>query len=284
MGLQLDRSAGQEGPAAVPEIFHGGVVHDQLVVQPDAGPRPHLPDSQLIPLAERLVGQHQRIFAGRPPAVVPQPPGPLVGAELPLPARLGEIPNLHLRGRSQIDATVGQGHGLVLQPQLDIAVIGVGGQVGTLAVVDQFAIFYSPVLLSLGPVRGPLLPPRRVRHRRQLAGIDVPLAVPAAEVLPVEQSLEACRWGGRTVGVGGPADAAQHQDDCPKSDLENTHTGSSLLTPSPIAATRCRGMGFLTCRPQGDLRPPPKHPDFEQQQTKVNRGDDRMVAEVVRLQ
>ena len=128
-------------------IFQDGVIDHELVIQPDADPRADHDDAQLIPLAERLVGQHQRVFAGRAGAVVPQPAGAFVGAEVEL-RFLGVIPDLHLRAAAQIDAGVAQRHGLVLDEQLEVAVVLLGGGVIALAVVDQLAVLHAPMLAS----------------------------------------------------------------------------------------------------------------------------------------
>src|SRR5438128_6127664 len=109
---------------------------------------------EMIPLAERLVGQHQRVLAGSAGAVVPEAAAAFVGAKVPLAAFLGVIPDLHLRRRSQVNAAVCLGHGLVVDLQLDVAVVLVGGQVGAVAVVDQLAVVHAPALLG---VVGPFL-------------------------------------------------------------------------------------------------------------------------------
>ena len=152
--LQLDRPSAEQRQLAVPEVLQPGVIDDQLVVEINGRPLAHLEDAETVPFAERLVGQDERIFAGRALAVVPQAAAALVGAEVPLAAFLGVVPDLHLRRGAQIDAAVGLGHRLVFDEQFDVAVFLVGGQIGAVAVVDQFVVLDRPVLLG---VFGPLV-------------------------------------------------------------------------------------------------------------------------------
>ena len=125
------------------------MIDDELVVEVDRRALADLEDAERVPLAERLVGQDERVLARGALAVVPQAAGALVGPAVPLAAFLGVVPDLHLRRGPQVDAAVGLGHRLVVEQQLDVAVLLVGGQVGALAVVDQLAVLDLPVL---GPV------------------------------------------------------------------------------------------------------------------------------------
>ena len=110
------------GSLRVPEVLQAGVIDDELVVEVDGDALADHEDAEAVPLAERLVGQDERVLAGRAGAVVPQAAGALVGAEVPLAAFLGVVPDLHLRRGPQVDAAVGLGHGLVVDQQLDVAV------------------------------------------------------------------------------------------------------------------------------------------------------------------
>ena len=185
----------KRGSRAIPEVLHRGVVDDELAVQVDGRPRADLEDAEAVPLAERLVGQDERVAAGGLGAVVEQAAGALVGPAIPLAPLLGRVPDLHLRRAPEVDAAVGLGDGLVVDQQLDVAVFLVGGQVGALAVVDQLAVLDAPVLLGvLGPL-GELLRPLLVAHGGELARVEVGHAVPAVEVLAVEQGGEARRGG-----------------------------------------------------------------------------------------
>ncbi len=149
VGLQLDRPFPQQRQLAVPVVLQPGVVDDELVVEIHGDPLAELEDAEAVPFAERLVGQDERIFAGSAGAVVPQAAAALVGAEVPLAAFLGVVPDLHLRRGPQIDAAVALGEHLVVDQQLDVAVVLVGGQVGALAVVDDLAVLDLPVLLDV---------------------------------------------------------------------------------------------------------------------------------------
>jgi hypothetical protein len=164
-----------------------GVVDDELVVQPDRGARPHLEDSELVPLAEGLVREHERVLAGRPRSVVPEAARALVGADVPLPAGLGGVPDLDLGHAAQVDAAVGLGDGLVLDEQFDVAVVLRGRGVLALPVVDEFAVLGFPVRPH---VRGPLVA-LLLALLRHLARVGRVAAHPALQVLPVEERGEA---------------------------------------------------------------------------------------------
>ena len=53
------------------------MVHDELVVQVDRGPRTDLDDPEGVPLADRVVGQGQGVLAGLPGLLFQSPPEPL---------------------------------------------------------------------------------------------------------------------------------------------------------------------------------------------------------------
>ena len=142
-----------------------------------------------VPLADRLVGQDQGVLAGRAGAVVPEPARALVGPHAGV-ARLGEVPDLDLRVAAEIDAAIPLGADLEIDLQLDVAVVLVGGEVGALAVVDDHAVLDPPVLLQ---VLGALLEGLGLlvgAHRRELARVHGLHAVPAGEVLAVEEGHE----------------------------------------------------------------------------------------------
>src|SRR5262249_34038178 len=103
--LQLDRAFLQQRLLAVEEVLQAGVVDDELAVEINRGALAELDDAEGVPFAERLVGQDERVFAGRAGAVVPQSAATLVGAEF-LFALVGVVPDLHLRRSSQVDAAV----------------------------------------------------------------------------------------------------------------------------------------------------------------------------------
>ena len=102
MGLQLNRPPGEQGRGSIAGgvdhrshrivigtvggcrrwpievVLPDGVIDDKLVVQPDAGPRSGLQNAQVVPLAERLIGQHQGVAARSVEIVVEQAAGTLV--------------------------------------------------------------------------------------------------------------------------------------------------------------------------------------------------------------
>ena len=136
MGLELDRALEGHRSLAVVVILEQGMVHHELAIEPDADARADHEDADLVPLAERLVGQDQRVFTGSAGAVVPEAAGALVGAQGEL-RLLGVIPDLDLGAAPQVNARIGLGDRLVLKEQLEVAVILLRGGVGALAVVDQ---------------------------------------------------------------------------------------------------------------------------------------------------
>ena len=78
MGLELNRAFGRHGRLAVVVVLQQGVVHHELLVEPDAHARADHEDADCIPLAERPVSQHERILARRAGAVVPETAGALI--------------------------------------------------------------------------------------------------------------------------------------------------------------------------------------------------------------
>src|SRR6185437_1739999 len=147
--LQLDRPFPQKRLFAIPEVLQAGVVDDQLVIEIYRGPFAQLDNAEVIPFAERLIGQHERIFAGRAGTVVPQAAATLVSTNVPLAAFLGVIPNLHLRRGPQVNAAITLGQHLVIDQQFDVAIVRVGGQVDPIAVVDDFPFLDFPVFFDI---------------------------------------------------------------------------------------------------------------------------------------
>src|SRR5687768_4200621 len=62
--LELNRPLRPQRLGAVPEVFHLRMVHHQFVVQVNRGDIAGLNDTELIPFAEWLVSQNERIFSG----------------------------------------------------------------------------------------------------------------------------------------------------------------------------------------------------------------------------
>ncbi len=204
MGLELDEPARRQGERAVPVVLHDRVVDDELVVEVDRGPGADLADLQAIPLAERHVGQDEWVLAGRAGAVVPEAARALVRAELLL-GLLGRVPDLDLRRRAEVDAAVGLRDGLVVDPELDVAVFLVGRQVGAMAVVDELAVLDRPVLLRIvGPLGGLLLA-IFLAQLGEVVRAEVGHAVPAGEGLAVEEGDEALGGLGVVEGAGSAA-------------------------------------------------------------------------------
>jgi hypothetical protein len=193
VGLQLDRAARPERLLAIPEVLHRGVIHDEGAVQMDGRLVADLQDAEGVPFTERFVGPHERVFARRAGAVVPQPARTLAGAQGPLAALLREVPDLHLRVAAKIDPAVGLRDGPVLDEQFDVAEVAVGRGKGALSIVDEFPVLHPPVRAERLVVRPSLGRALIVAHRAQRARIEVLEAVPPGEVTPVEERRESGR-------------------------------------------------------------------------------------------
>ena len=193
VGLKLNRAAAKERFVPLPEVLQPRAIDDQAVIQVDRDPLADDLDAERVPFAERLVGANQRIASRSATGVVEQTARAEIGAAIPLSARLGVIPDLHLRSRPEIDAAIGERHSLVLDVEFKIAEHLVGRQVGAVPIVDQLAILDTPVLLGVLGVGGEFLFPFLRRQGLQLVRIEVPHAVPTGQILVVEQSTESGR-------------------------------------------------------------------------------------------
>ena len=74
VGLQFDRTAGQDGPGPVEIVVQDLAVDGQLVVEPDPHTGPDHPDVERVPRTDRVVGLFQGPFAGIVGVVVPERP------------------------------------------------------------------------------------------------------------------------------------------------------------------------------------------------------------------
>ena len=165
----------RDGRLAVVVVLHDGVIDDELVVEPDADARADHDDAELVPFAEGLVGQHQRVLARRARRCCS------TGRPSPCPRRCSnfafsvESQICTCGHAAQVDAGVGLGHGLVVDEQLEVAVVLLGGGVGAVAVVDQFAVLDAPVRLA-----GLALTPSSTRSTSRSARRARPASWPAA--------------------------------------------------------------------------------------------------------
>src|SRR5581483_12379428 len=91
--LQLDDALFRQRQLVVPEVLQPGEIDDELVVEVDRDAFADHEDAEMVPLAERLVGQDERVLAGGALAVVPQAARALVGAQVPLAALLRVVPD-----------------------------------------------------------------------------------------------------------------------------------------------------------------------------------------------
>src|SRR5207253_2061647 len=148
--LQLDRARARQGVAAVflEVVFEPGVIDHELVVEPNRHALADLNDAELVPFAERFVGEHEGVLTRSAFAVVPEPAGAFVRAEIEL-RLLGRIPNLHLRAATQVDAAVGERNGSIFDQEFDIAIVFVGGQERAFAVVDDEVALDPPMAFGV---------------------------------------------------------------------------------------------------------------------------------------
>ena len=190
-------------------VFQHRVVHDQLVVQPDAHAVALHHDAEVVPFAERLVGQHERVLAGRALLIVPESARALRLPEFHgLRVVLREVPDLHLRHAAQVDAAVALRQHLVINEQLEVAVVLLGREVEALAVVHEFAVLHLPVrvhvllgdllglrvdLVHAAAFDGLLLVLRELlrRHRRRMSrGSFVPQPNQPERSLPLKSAVK----------------------------------------------------------------------------------------------
>ena len=180
----MDRAGRGERPGAVPKVLHDCILHDGLVIEPDPGAGPELTNLKRVPLAERLVGLDERIFTRRAGGVVPKATRAFVGTVFD-GGLMVHIPDLHLGSAAQINAAVGGGHGLVVERELDIAVVLVRRCIGPVAVIDEFAVLNGPVFRELRLLIGKRLP--ALFGRGCLDGGVRVVAVPAGKIFAVKE-------------------------------------------------------------------------------------------------
>ena len=152
MRLKQDLPCLRQRRLAVPVVLHPCEIDHELAVEINRRPLADLHDAELVPLAERLVSEHERIATRSIGRVVEEPARAqvrlargILGVELLVP-----VPDLHLRRVAKVDAAIGLRHCLVLDQEFDVAVVLVGREVRAVAVVHQFAVLDAPVLLRVG--------------------------------------------------------------------------------------------------------------------------------------
>jgi len=152
VSLEHDRAFGGQGLGAIPVVLHGGSVDDQLIIQPDPGVIADLANSELVPFTKGIVGDDGGVASGSVWGVVEQTAGAEMGFSVGFFGVKGLcfVPDLDLRGASEIDATVCTGDGFVFDEKLDIAEFFVGRGVGAGANVDEFAVFNVPMRREFG--------------------------------------------------------------------------------------------------------------------------------------
>ena len=108
---------------------------------------------------------------GAPAELFQSPPEPLSRADAEL-RFFRVVPDLDLRRAAQVDAAVGLGHGLVVDHQLEVAVLLLRRQIRAESIVDQFAILNAPVLEGVFRI---LQPSWRARCSSVIAAISAGL-------------------------------------------------------------------------------------------------------------
>ena len=193
------RTGADKRGAPIPEVLHVRAINHELVIQPNPGSRSQLLDAEIVPLTEGLVGQDDWILAAGARAVVPETTGTLVGADFPL-LLVRVIPDLNLRRSAEVDAAVGFGNSLVVDPEIDVTEVAVGRGVGAVTVIDQLAILDSPVLFEFFLLLGDLRFQRVFTLLFCIGSAVRIIAKPALEILAVEQSGESFGRGDRSGG------------------------------------------------------------------------------------
>jgi len=150
VGLELDGAGAGNREVSVEVVFEARVVNDEDAVEPDADALPHHHDADEVPLAEGSVCVFERVFAGSAGAVVPEPAGAEVGADLPFAAGFGGVPDLDLGDAPEVDAAVGVGDGAVFEEELEVSEELVGSEEESVSVVDEHVVDVLPVCLDIG--------------------------------------------------------------------------------------------------------------------------------------
>ena len=147
--LQLDRAFFEDRVFAIKVVFHDSGIHDLFSVEVDGHLAAYHDDTHAVPLPEGFVHFLGRILTGCALAVVPEPAGSLIGTMFPLASFFGGVPDLNLGHTAEVNTAIGLGHGLVFKHELEVAVIFVGCQIESVAVVDELTIFNAPVFVDV---------------------------------------------------------------------------------------------------------------------------------------
>ena len=181
--LQLDRAAREDRLLPIPVVLQRHVVHDLRAVEEHRHLVADHPDAEGVPLAHRVVGEHERL--ARVLLVVVEAAGP----DLRPDVCARRVPDLDLRRAAQVDAAVAVLGDAPVDEHLEVAVVLHRAEVVALAVEDDHPVAHAPVVARL---RVGLRLLGRQLLRRQLRPRDRVLdqALPAGQVLPVEDRDE----------------------------------------------------------------------------------------------
>lgn len=191
------------------EVFEDGVFHDDFAVEGDGDAFTDHFDVEGVPLADGFVDELEGVFAFGV-FVVPEAAGAEGLAEGDgFFVFFGEVPDLNLGDAAEVDAAVAEREHFVVDPEFEVAVVFVGGEVEAFAVVDEFVIFDFPVGVEMvafvvafgveeAAFDGFLFVGGFVfgGHVPEVGGVLGAPAVPTGEVFAVEERSEAGRGFG----------------------------------------------------------------------------------------
>ena len=200
VGLEFDLLHREDGAGTVPVVLERDVVNDEDAVEAHGDAVALHADVEGVPFAEFVIGHAE----GRAAVllVVVESARAYLSADI----GAGDVPNLHLWGATQVDASIGfiaSGVEAPVDEHLEVGELLDGADVvETSANVGQEAVLHVPVIahalvgshLLLGELEG--------CHQFSLDGI-VHEAFPAGEVVPIEMADETLNGFVGEVGIDG---------------------------------------------------------------------------------
>ena len=195
MGLQFDRACRKDRGLAIDVIFEDGVVYDDRAIEFHGHAFTDHGDLKFVPFAKGAVHFLQWIFAGPTWGIIPEAAGSFVSPNVEFFC-FGSVPDLHLGAAAQVNAAVGFGYGLVFEMKFKVAIVFLGGEEKTVAVIHEFIAIDGPmrghVCHGIGMNFCELFWSGLEQRTRVFASITKP----AAQVLAVKGGLKAGGRGG----------------------------------------------------------------------------------------
>lgn len=145
VGLELDRSALDQGLAWGEEIVQPGIGDDRFAVEPNPAAFSDQTHLHGVPLADGVIGPDHRVLAGPTRWVIPQATAPFFVSVPAIVLCIG-IPDLDLGDASEVDARVTILSDFVIERELKISVVSVGREVSPFSIVDDFVAFDFPMV------------------------------------------------------------------------------------------------------------------------------------------